>query len=69
MTPAESAKLITFGEFVVFVYDVWGEPRAGEMVNIALDTGLVAFPKRKAGVKPREKSRIESRRCLSQTRR
>jgi hypothetical protein len=34
---------MTFGDFIVAVYDTSSEPSAGEIVNFAIDAGLIVF--------------------------
>jgi hypothetical protein len=34
-------KSLTFGEFVARVYDIWGERKAGEIVQIAVKSHLI----------------------------
>ena len=39
-------KPLTFGEFIMHAYDVWGRRKAGGMVRVALEAQLIKFRRR-----------------------
>jgi hypothetical protein len=54
-TPSE----MTFGEFIVSIYDAWSEPGAALIVSLALDAGLIVFRRPECSHRLPENTRIE----------
>ncbi|MDF1811253.1 MAG: hypothetical protein P1V20_03540 [Verrucomicrobiales bacterium] len=40
---AQNTEEMTLGEVIVSFYDSWSEPRAGGMVRLALNAGIIVF--------------------------